>query len=439
MYYRLIIIFIGIIILYQLFNNCNILSSIENFDDIKPVYITSIDTRQIAPMIYDLTINQQTINFNPSVEQIKSVKQDKSVEQLIIPEQVKSVEQLIIPEQVKSVERLIIPEQVKSVERLIIPETVSPVIDLSSSSIDSDKLYDTEYSIDTLLYIIKNSNKAEYYYKTDKIIIDDNNFTGKIINTTYYTKTIINSKEIIDNIKYTDIDLPNKDIILYENKLGSNNVPVYYNNFKKYICQDSSLSLFQYTNNLYNNIDTYNIPQCFLININNKYKLDNFKNMVNTVLDSNNKPILIDNQIGVYTNIILKKNNIYQKFIIYTVPSLINKFENLYEKKYNDNINIIPLLSQLKINMNDITFKSYNSMYLINRTLFLRLGMFNSKYNNDISDIINKIITNEQKIVKEDDLYTVLILQGLHWLTIISIINLLSTYPNVFQLTLFLV
>ena len=80
-----------------------------------------------------------------------------------------------------------------------------------------------------------------------------------------------------------------------------------------------------------------------------------------------------------------------------------------------------------KIHFNGMNYKKYNSFGLINTTLLMLIGSFEGLYKNDFN--LKSIFINGYDIIN---------VEGLKWEYIDNLIDKLSMYPDVYQISLYL-
>jgi hypothetical protein len=292
-----------------------------------------------------------------------------------------------------------------------------------------------EYGPEQNLYIKKIPLGTKYYCRKQ------NKKTKKNI---YYVRTEYDNKISVDYVKPEELKIPNDKIIILEEKLQKNiiipettniklepskfNQPTLYNGFKDEIYDEYQSSL----------ISLYNLNSSSF-----------FKETIKNILGNN-----IDYQITAFTETIENEGIYYDKFIIYIRPNDIINFKKQYEKINSsingvcipssvnscDSINIYPLVPELKISYNNINQQIYESSDLLSTVLYLRIGSFKSK-DKDEEEIVNNYISeyvSDDKISIENNFYKLYKLEGYEWNDIIGLMNVLSSYPHIFQLSLHL-
>ena len=146
-----------------------------------------------------------------------------------------------------------------------------------------------------------------------------------------------------------------------------------------------------------------------MIKFNKKYGLEDVKKYFN--------------EIVVYTNYMYDKDDIYNRYIIYETTNKINSLINRPLGKYT----IHNMLFEEKVHFNGMDYKKYNSFGLMESTLLMIIGSFQELYKKDIN--LKSIRINGYDIVN---------VEGLKWEYIENLMNKLSMYPDIYQISLYL-
>ena len=292
-----------------------------------------------------------------------------------------------------------------------------------------------EYGPEEILYIEKISLSKKYYCRKQ------NRKTKRYI---YYIRTEYDNTTSVDYVKPEELKIPNNNIIILEEKLQNNIIipettnitlepskfvqPTLYNGFKDVI------------NNEY---------QSLLISLYNLNSSSYFRETIKNTLGNN-----IDYQITAFTEIIENEATYYDKFVIYGNPNDLINFKKQYEKMNSsingvcipssinscDSLDMYPLIPELKISYNNINREIYESSGLLSSVLYLRTGSFKSNDKDEekiVNDFIAEYVPND-KIFIENNFYKLYRLEGYEWNDIIGLMNVLSSYPHIFQLSLHL-
>ena len=275
---------------------------------------------------------------------------------------------------------------------------------------NSANIFDN-YGPAELIYTNKEDNKTSKYYRRKKL---NNN---SII---YYIET--NNSVVFYNLE--DLKLPNIDALKLDNtiisqrNLGINIIP-------------NRLTIYGYNNKIYLTDYNYNYFQPFLLNFRTLLSPNQMKNKIYNIFG-------INYQLNAYINTIQEDTKKYNQYVIYLRPTECDKLI----KSFEDNIIVIPLLQELKINMNGITLSTYNTYELNESLLCMRVGSFISNNPDDIIKFNNELINfviDSKKIKNENIYYNLLLVEGITWDSINNFMNKLSTYNFVFHISLHII
>lgn len=288
-------------------------------------------------------------------------------------------------------------------------------------------IFSNIYRFEEILNIIQN-----IYYCRRK---------NKVINEYVYYKRIMNNNGLYDIIFYklddNNFDIPDKELLEYNDKIINirdiDNINEEHEKYKSKILQ---MNIYQYNQKIYQKIISYDVVQSMIITFSNLNTSNNLTYIANKIFLNK-----MDIQVNAYTSEIDKNTDSYDRFIFYAKPSILDIFKEKYENQYNEKIIIIPLLNQLKIDMNNINNSMYNSTGLIETKLCIRIGQFKTSNIDELNyynDFINQFIIDKTLYIKETEKYSSIIVEGLIWDNINSFMNIISTYQNIFHISLYL-
>jgi len=292
-----------------------------------------------------------------------------------------------------------------------------------------------EYGPEEILYIEKISLSKKYYCRKQ------NRKTKRYI---YYIRTEYDNTTSVDYVKPEELKIPNNNIILLEEKLQNNIIIPEKTNINLEPSKFVQPSLYNGFKDVINN--EY---QSLLISLYNLNSSSYFRETIKNTLGNN-----IDYQITAFTEIIENEATYYDKFVIYGNPKDLINFKKKYEKINSsingvcipsninscDSLDMYPLIPELKISYNNINREIYESSGLLSSVLYLRIGSFKSNDKDQekiVNDFIAEYIPND-KIFIENNFYKLYRLEGYEWNDIIGLMNVLSSYPHIFQLSLHL-
>jgi len=294
--------------------------------------------------------------------------------------------------------------------------SVSLSVPLSDIMEESNNIF-SDYGPFELIYINTNAkdNKIDKYYRRRKL--SDNSTIYYI--ETYYGKTNKPVSTIFYNAE--DLKLPDMDILKQEQ------VVLGLRNLGKMIIENR-LTLYGYNNKIYLFDKSYDGFQPMLITFRTSITPSQMKYKIYTIFG-------INYQSNAYTDMLENEDKTYNKYIVYLRPSICDDLI----KKFPEKLIVIPLLQELKFNINGITERNYNSYGLNETYLCLRVGSFIPNNPDEIikvnDELINFVI-DSAKIKSENIYYRLLNVEGFSWDAINDFMNKLSTYVYVFQISL---
>lgn len=260
-------------------------------------------------------------------------------------------------------------------------------------------------------------NKITIKEATDKILlynnpIEENQIIIKKENDNYLYQNILLKPIFIEN------SIAEKQISLDLNQI--NNQPILTNTINNQTNERSNDKSTIIINNTISEIKIESYKLSMLILFDNNMNIQDIINMIKI------------NDVKIYGG----SNRI---FAIYTTISDSERLKTTY------NLNIIQQTPDLKINMNNITESIYNTNGLLPSNLYLNIGTFNGDVNlvdvliNHTKQYVNgkttSLINNTNKI---DDNNIVIKVEGYKWNDILSLMNLLAEYKQIYELKLFL-
>jgi len=276
-----------------------------------------------------------------------------------------------------------------------------------------------EYGPGELIYTNKDGNIITKYFRRRKL---SNNSVIYYIETYSGNDISFPISTVFYNLE--DLKLPNIDALKLDN------VIIGHRNLGTNIKPDR-LTMYGYTNKIYLTNNIYNYFQPFLLSFMTNLSPELMKNKIYDIFK-------INYQLNAFVSTIQDDKKKYNQYVIYLRPSIC---DNLI-KSFGDNINVIPLLQELKIKMNGVTLSVYNSYELNESLLCMRVGAFVSNNPEDILNFNNELINfviNPIKIKNENIYYNLLLIEGLGWDHINNFMNKLSTYNFVFHISLHIV
>lgn len=283
---------------------------------------------------------------------------------------------------------------------------------------------------------------STYFDNNDHSHIDEINFNLPIKKLDIFAIDKNNVNDIVTNINTLDFDnnnpinkqMSNNNLIKNDpmDETVLNNNLMDNNSTNNILMNNDPIDENILNNNLTNDnpmaIDDKLNKKCFVINLENAENYNIIKEQLSRIIG--------DFDLEIRTNYIPNYDDKYAVYIVYinTLQSeIIREKYNVINKK--NQMKIEKLENIDKIYKNNMTYEKYNSEGLIKTNLLLIIGMiYDEKYDENINNSIDKM-----KMIKINNKnYYILNVEGLKWDYIIKIINKLSIYSNIYQLSFYL-
>lgn len=179
------------------------------------------------------------------------------------------------------------------------------------------------------------------------------------------------------------------------------------------------ISLFQYANELYKTNTSLNNIQSMLLILKDKMNIDDIKKI------TNNYEIHAYDMMNTVTNV----------YVIYITPTDASL---LVANNATIILQCMPEVAELKIDMNGINEKIYNSQGIIKNYLYLQINSFKNK-ELDMKKLIEATLNDTTKQIDIINNGTIIVnVEGYSWPSIMDLMDNLALLPHIYYLKLFI-